>query len=43
VAFLRQTPGDGVLASAAADNENFHEMRIFTGEMLVYRGKLECS
>ena len=41
--FLRQTPGDRVLAAAAADDKNFHETRIFTGELPVYRGKLECS
>jgi hypothetical protein len=47
--FLRETPRDRVLAAAAADDENFHETRIFTRressrvEMPVYRDKLECS
>jgi len=47
VTLLCQAPGDGVFAAAAANDENFHETRIFTRrtmpEMPVYRGTLECS
>jgi hypothetical protein len=48
VTFLRQTPRNRMFTAAAADDKNFHEIRIFTRlessrELSVYRGKLECS